>query len=160
MLRAAVRVALFASPSRGVALFCAALSVLAESRMARARLFLYFLLITGTANYVLLTCANTTRIESCHNDFSFVLRHWHLTPFTERLTMQRGFHGLLYPRSASSSSSFSCPPPMTITEIGTARHMRTTAVIFPLHDVPFCLSIRFPLLRLLYFSFAKIAPAT
>ena len=99
------------SPSRGLALFCAALSALAESRIARARLFLYFLLITGTAHYVLLTCTNTTRIESCHNDFSFVLHHWHLTPFTERLTMQRGFHGLLYPRPASSSSSFSCPPP-------------------------------------------------
>ena len=70
-----------------------------------------FPLVTGTAHYVLLTFANTTRMESCHNDFSFVLHHWHLTPFTERLTMQRGFHGLLYPRPASSSSSFSCPPP-------------------------------------------------
>jgi len=112
MLRAAVRVwPSLLSPSRGVALFYAALSALAESRIARARLFLYFLLITGTAHYLLLICTNTTRIESCHNDFSFVLHHWHLTPFTERLTMQRGFHGLLYPRPASSSSSFSCPPP-------------------------------------------------
>lgn len=49
------------------------------------------------------------------------------------------------------------PSPKTTTEIKAARHKRTTAVIFPLHDVPFCLSIRFPLLRLLYFSFAKIA---
>ena len=138
-------------------MFCAALSALAESRIARARLFLYFLLITGTAHYVLLTCANTTRMESCHNDFSIVLHHWHLTPFTERLTMQRGFHGLPYPSPVSSSSSFSCSPPKTTTEIKAARHKRTTAVIFPLHDVPFCLSIRFPLLRLLYFSFAKIA---
>ena len=137
-------------------MFCAALSALAESCIARARLFLYFLLITGTARYVLLTCTNTTRIESCHNDFSFVLHHWHLTPFTVR------HHAARLSRLALSEAGFLfifilLPSPKTTTEIKAARHKRTTAVIFPLHDVPFCLSIRFPLLRLLYFSFAKIA---
>ena len=118
MLRAAVRVALFAFPIEGRGFFCAALSALAESRIARARLFLYFLLAVGTAHYVLLTCADTSRMECCHNVFSLVLHHWHLTPFTERLTMQRGFHGLLYPRPASSSSSFSCPPPRQQQRLG------------------------------------------
>lgn len=118
MLRATMRVALFASPSRGVALFLRCAVSIGRKPHSRARLFLYFLLITGTAHYVLLTCTNTTRIESCHNDFSFVLHHWHLTPFTERLTMQRGFHGLLYPRPASSSSSFSCSTPRQQQRLG------------------------------------------
>lgn len=38
-----------------------------------------------------------------------------------------------------------CSSPKITAEIKAARHKRTTAVIFPLHDVPFCLSIRFPL---------------
>ena len=93
----------------------------------------------------------TMDFEDCHTLIGIWYFYW--IPI-----MLRGFHWLATPRTASTCIHSPALPQDNNRDFESlADAYLLPAFSSSFHDVPFCLSIRFPLLPLLYFSFAKIA---